>query len=83
MNLIEVLATFQPNDRLRIRDAVNVAGAALADYRLAGDGSWFIDHRETVVICRTAIMSAVPLPHFTFTTGDTRWPWRLELSGSG
>ena len=80
-DLLDVLAAFDRSDRVRIKDAVNVAGVALADYRLASDGRWYSDHNETVLICRKAIVSSVPLPHFVRTGDDPRWPWRLELGG--
>ena len=82
MDLVEVLAGFEQMDRVRIRDAANLAGIALAEYRQGADGTCYIDHKETIVICRTAIMSSVPLPHFVRTEADSRWPWRLDLSGS-
>ena len=80
MDLLDVLSAFDRSDRVRIKDAVNVAGVALADYRLGPDGRWYSDHNQTVLICRTAIVSSVPLPH-SVHTDDPRWPWRLELGG--
>lgn len=82
MDLLDVLAAFEPPDRSRIHSAANMAGVALADFRQGADGTWFTDHRGRIVICRSAIRSAVPLPDFVRTDDGSRWPWYMELSGA-